>query len=179
MRVTPKAQGWGLLRILLIRERSGQASWLASSSTSPNTSSSRSTRPRARSPSRASASSWASASRVESNRGAGSRRRPSTASRQRSGRSRDARAEAASRRSPRSYRAISSDGAPTSASAKPLQSCAILTGGSGGGCAPSPGSNGGVDAPALLSYCAAASAGTWRRKPPAAPIALGGSGCES
>jgi hypothetical protein len=36
-------------------------------------------------------------------------------------------------------------------------------------------SNGGVDAPALLSYGAAASAGTWRRKPPAAPMALGGS----
>ena len=67
------------------------------------------------------------------------------------------------------------DGAPTSASAKPLQSCATLTSGSGGGCAPSPGSNGGVDAPALPSYGAAVSAGTWRRKPPAAPTALGGS----
>ena len=44
-----------------------------------------STRPRARSPSRASASSWASASRAGRSRGAGSRRRPSTASKQGSG----------------------------------------------------------------------------------------------
>ena len=81
----------------------------------------------------------------------------------------------ASRRSSRSCRAISSDGAATSASAKPRRCCADLTSGSGGGCAPSPGSNGSADALALRSCAAAASAGTWRRKPPAARTAPGGS----
>src|SRR5438132_282994 len=47
--------------------------------------------------------------------------------------------------------------------------------GSGGGCAPSPGSNGSSDGLALLSCDAAASAGTWRHKLPAARMAPGGS----
>ena len=42
-------------------------------------------------------------------------------------------------------------------------------------CAPSPGSNGNAGLPALPSCDAAASAGTWRRKAPAAHMALGGS----
>jgi RNA-directed DNA polymerase len=50
-----------------------------------------------------------------------------------------------------------------------------LTAGSGGGCVPSPGSNGSVEPLVLQSYDAAASAGIWRRKPPAAHMALGGS----
>src|SRR5438445_6385 len=47
--------------------------------------------------------------------------------------------------------------------------------GPGGGCAPSPGSNGSVDPLASPNCDAAASAGTWRHKPPAAHVALGGS----
>src|SRR5262249_55346424 len=47
--------------------------------------------------------------------------------------------------------------------------------GSGGGCAPSPGSNGSTDGLALPSCDAAASAGTWRHKLPAARMAPGGS----
>src|SRR5947199_8969152 len=47
--------------------------------------------------------------------------------------------------------------------------------GSGGGCAPSPGSNGSADGLALPSCDAAASAGTWRHKLPAARMAPGGS----
>ncbi len=89
--------------------------------------------------------------------------------------SESARADGASRKSPRSCRAISSDGAPTSASAKPLQCCAISTSGPGGGCVPSPGSSGSVGAPALRGCDAAASAGIWRRKPPVAHMVPGGS----
>ena len=69
----------------------------------------------------------------------------------------------------------SSAGAATSASAKPRRCCAHLTSGSGGGCAPSPGSSGSADALALPNCDAAASAGIWRLKPPAAHMALGGS----
>src|SRR5262245_29924045 len=47
--------------------------------------------------------------------------------------------------------------------------------GSGGGCAPSPGSSGSADELASQSCDAAASAGTWRHKPPAAHVAPGGS----
>src|SRR5215813_5512074 len=47
--------------------------------------------------------------------------------------------------------------------------------GSGGGCAPSPGSNGSTDGLALPSCDAAASAGTWRHKLLAARMAPGGS----
>src|SRR5262249_39770082 len=50
-----------------------------------------------------------------------------------------------------------------------------LTRGPGGGCAPSPGSNGSADPLASPSCDAAASAGTWRPKPPAVHMALGGS----
>jgi len=81
----------------------------------------------------------------------------------------------ATRRSSRSCPLTLSVGAATSASAKPRRYCADLTSGSGGGCAPSPGSNGSVDGLALPSCDAAASAGTWRHKPPAAHMALGGS----
>ena len=67
------------------------------------------------------------------------------------------------------------DGAATSASAKPRRCCARWTSGPGGGCVPSPGSNGSADARALLS-CASRGVGRhWRRKPPAARTALGGS----
>jgi RNA-directed DNA polymerase len=53
--------------------------------------------------------------------------------------------------------------------------CASLMRGPGGGCAPSPGSNGDVDAPVTQSCDAAASAGTWRHVAPAAHMAPGGS----
>src|SRR5262249_14531747 len=66
-------------------------------------------------------------------------------------------------------------GAATSAFAKPRQYCAHLMNGSGGGCAPSPGSNGSTDGLALPSCDAAASAGTWRHKLPVARMAPGGS----
>src|SRR5271154_3108804 len=46
--------------------------------------------------------------------------------------------------------------------------CADLTIGPGGGCVPSPGSSGSVVGRGLLNCDAAASAGTWRHKPPAA-----------
>ena len=62
-----------------------------------------------------------------------------------------------------------------SASAKPRRYCVNLTAGSGGGCVPSPGSNGSVEPLVLQSCDAAASAGIWRHKPPAAHMALGGS----
>jgi hypothetical protein len=79
------------------------------------------------------------------------------------------------RRSPGSCQSTSSGGAATSASAKPRRHCVNLTAGSGGGCVPSPGSNGSVEPLDLQSYDAAASAGIWRHKPPAAHMALGGS----
>ncbi len=63
---------------------------------------------------------------------------------------------------------------PTSASAKPPRGIA-WTNGSGGGCVPSPGRNGSADAPVTQSCDAAASAGTWQRRPLAAHMALGGS----
>src|ERR1700676_2712204 len=69
---------------------------------------------------------------------------------------------------------FTSAGAATSASAKLRRCCARLTSGSGDGCAPSPGSNGGVDALASPNCDTAASAGTWRHKPPVAHMALGG-----
>jgi hypothetical protein len=50
-----------------------------------------------------------------------------------------------------------------------------LTSGSGGGCAPSPGNSGSMDALALPSCDAAASAGIWQQRLPEAPMALGGS----
>lgn len=78
-------------------------------------------------------------------------------------------------RSSKNCRAISSDGAATLGSARRRRCCARLTNGSGGGCAPSPGSSGSVDACDLPSCDAAASAGIWRRKPPAAHTAPGGS----
>ena len=55
---------------------------------------------------------------------------------------------------------------------KQLSSVRTLTSGSGGGCAPSPGSSGSVDRLALPSCDASASAGTWRHRPPAARMAL-------
>src|SRR5262249_44166298 len=67
------------------------------------------------------------------------------------------------------------DGAATSASARHRRYCASLMNGPGGGCAPSSGSNGSGGVLALLSCDAAASAGIWRRPPPAAHVALGGS----
>jgi hypothetical protein len=64
-------------------QKAGERVWKASSSSSlPSVSSSGSTRPRVRWPDRVSASSWALALWVESNLGAGSRRRPFTASKQ-------------------------------------------------------------------------------------------------
>src|SRR5947209_4313405 len=53
--------------------------------------------------------------------------------------------------------------------------CVHLTSGPGGGCAPSPGSSGSTDRLASPSCDAAASAGTWRQKPPEAHVAPGGS----
>jgi hypothetical protein len=44
-----------------------------------------------------------------------------------------------------------------------------------GGCVPSPGSSGSVVGRGLLNCDAAASAGTWRHKQPAARMSLGGS----
>src|ERR1700730_9163622 len=61
------------------------------------------------------------------------------------------------------------------ASARPRRCCATLPNGPSDGCAPSSGSNGNAGLPALPNCDAAASAGTWRRKPPAAHMALGGS----
>src|SRR5207302_10783458 len=63
----------------------------------------------------------------------------------------------------------------TSAFAKTRQIFAHMMNVSGGGCAPSPGSNGSADGLALPSCDAAASAGTWRHKLPAARMAPGGS----
>src|ERR1700719_4529936 len=69
----------------------------------------------------------------------------------------------------------SSGGAVTSDSARRHRCCANLTNGSDDGCAPSFGSNGKADPLALRNCDAAASARFWRRKPPAAHVALGGS----
>lgn len=66
-------------------------------------------------------------------------------------------------------------GAATSVSAKPRRCCVRLMRGSGGGCEPSPGSNGSAEPLVLQSCDTAASAGTWRRKPLAAHMAPGGS----
>jgi hypothetical protein len=66
-------------------------------------------------------------------------------------------------------------GAATSASARPRRSCATSTSGPGDGCALSPGSNGNAGLLALPSCDVAASAGTWRQRPPAARMAPGGS----
>ena len=54
-----------------------------------------------------------------------------------------------SRRSPRSCPSTCSDGAATSASARPRRCCVTLTSGPGDGCALSPGSSGSVGVPAL------------------------------
>jgi group II intron reverse transcriptase/maturase len=70
---------------------------------------------------------------------------------------------------------VSSDGAATLASARPHQCCIRWIDGSDGGCVPSFGSSGSACGRALRSCDAAASAGSWRGKPPAAHMALGGS----
>ena len=81
----------------------------------------------------------------------------------------------ASKRSPRTCRAISWDGAATSASARRLRRCARSTHGSGAGFDPSCGSNGNAGQPAMRSCAAGAWDAIWRRKPPAALTAPGGS----
>ena len=72
-------------------------------------------------------------------------------------------------------RYLDRDGAATSASARPHRCCADLNSGPGGGCVPSPGNSGSVVGRGLLNCDAAASAGTWRHRPPAAHMAPGGS----
>jgi hypothetical protein len=57
----------------------------------------------------------------------------------------------------------------------PRRRCVTLISGPGGGCALSPGNNGSAAALVLQSCDAAVSAGTWRREPPAAYMAPGGS----
>jgi len=59
--------------------------------------------------------------------------------------------------------------------ARPLRCCAASTNGSDGGSAPSSGGNGSADAPVSRRYAALVSTSTWPRKPPAAPVAHGGS----
>lgn len=82
---------------------------------------------------------------------------------------------AASRRSARSCRCISKDGAATSGSARLRRCCTSWMSGSGGGCAPSSGPNGSTVALASTSCNAAASAGSWHSRPPATHVALGDS----
>ena len=79
----------------------------------------------------------------------------------------------ASSRSLPSWRAISTDGAATSASARRRRCCGTSMGGSGGGSEPSSGSSGSVGGPALRSSHAVGSVRTWRHKVPAAPTAPG------
>jgi len=74
---------------------------------------------------------------------------------------------------PKGCPAIWLDGGPTLDSARLCPCCANLNSGSGGASVRSPGGNGSAGPHALLSCDAAASVGTWRRKPPAAHIALG------
>ena len=97
------------------------------------------------------------------------------ASRAGSGNSRGAPEGRASRRSPRNCPSIWLDGGPNLASAKRRRCCAHLTSGSGDGCVPLPGSSGSMDADAFASCDTAVSARPWRRKPPAAHAAHGGS----
>src|SRR5450631_3266202 len=66
-------------------------------------------------------------------------------------------------------------GAATSASARHRRRRVNLTNGPDDGCVPLSGSNGDTDLIASLNCDAAASAGSWRRKPPAALGVLGGS----
>ena len=75
----------------------------------------------------------------------------------------------------RAVASISSDGAATSASARPRRCCAPRPVDQATASMPSSGSNGNAGGPALRSCAAAASAGIWRLKPPAAHTALGGS----
>ena len=77
----------------------------------------------------------------------------------------------ASQGSSKTCRAISWDGAATSASARRLRCSARSTSGSGAGFDPSSGSNGSAGRPAMRSCAAGAWAAIWRPKPPEAPTA--------
>ena len=111
--------------------------------------------------------------------GAAPRRRiaPQAIVRSRNGSARrlNGRGARASKRSSRNCRVTSSGGAATSASARRLRCCAPSISGSGAGFAPSSGSNGSAEEPASRSCAAGAWLMIWRRKPPAALTALGGS----
>jgi hypothetical protein len=102
-------------------------------------------------------------------------RRHSPASKAESGSSRAARRARPSGRSPKSCLAILLDGELTSVSVKLRRYYVNLTSGPGGGCVPSLGGNGRAGTHALPSCDAAASAGIWRHKLPAAHMALGAS----